>query len=302
MELFEYIDIMNQPYDIFRTDNVNTPLHWHYYSEIMYIYSGSIQISCNNRKAVLSKGDICYFFPLQLHSVMPDNKCKGKVSYAVIKFNIQTLNIPKAYINPMYDCFVHRTSEDDFCLIVQNDDMPDNDRFQTIVETIVSEYESKKLMNMLAVQTGINSLLIEFARKIGDTKKQAPKKTEQDLSFYHILEYIDSHSSEQLEVQELAGLCNMSYSHFARLFRENYGRSCKEYINYIRMNKAQDLILNSDLDLDYISQETGFYDCSHFIRQYKKWRGITPKQERKRNRLEHYCDLNNTEYETDSKN
>lgn len=44
--------------------------------------------------------------------------------------------------------------------------------------------------------------------------------------------------------------------------------------------KAQDLLLNSDFDLDYIAQETGFYDCSHFIRQYKKWRGITPKQER----------------------
>jgi len=76
-------------------------------------------------------------------------------------------------------------------------------------------------------------------------------------------------------------LCHLSYSHFAKLFRENYGRSCKEYIQYIRMNKAQDLLLNSDFDINYIAQETGFYDCSHFIRQYKKWRGITPKQDRK---------------------
>lgn len=73
----------------------------------------------------------------------------------------------------------------------------------------------------------------------------------------------------------------MSYSHFAKLFLENYGRSCKEYIKYIRLNKAQDLLVNSDLDIDYIAQETGFYDSSHFIRQYKSWRGITPKQERK---------------------
>lgn len=76
-------------------------------------------------------------------------------------------------------------------------------------------------------------------------------------------------------------MCHLNYSHFAKLFRENYGRSCKEYIEYIRMNKAQDLLLNSYFDINYIAQETGFYDCSHFIRQYKKWRGITPKQERK---------------------
>ena len=89
---------------------------------------------------------------------------------------------------------------------------------------------------------------------------------------------------EPLEVQQLAEMCHMSYSNFARLFRENYGRSCKEYIKYIRLNKAQDLLLNSDYDLDYIAQETGFFDCSHFIRTYKKWRGITPKQERMQNR------------------
>ena len=104
------------------------------------------------------------------------------------------------------------------------------------------------------------------------------------MSFYHILEYIDTHSAEPLEVQQLAEMCHMSYSNFARLFRENYGRSCKEYIKYIRLNKAQDLLLNSDYDLDYIAQETGFFDCSHFIRTYKKWRGITPKQERMQNR------------------
>ena len=133
---------------------------------------------------------------------------------------------------------------------------------------------------MLAVQSGIFSLLIQIAREMDLDKKKAPKPSEQNLSFYHILEYIDVHCAEPIEVNELAKQCNMSYSHFARLFRNNYGRSCKEYIQYIRMNKAQDLLLNSDFDLDYIAQETGFYDCSHFIRQYKKWRGITPKQER----------------------
>lgn len=77
----------------------------------------------------------------------------------------------------------------------------------------------------------------------------------------------------------------MSYSHFAKLFRENYGRSCKEYITYIRLNKAQDLLLHTDYDLNYIALETGFFDCSHFIRKYKKWRGVTPKQERMKKHL-----------------
>lgn len=126
-------------------------------------------------------------------------------------------------------------------------------------------------------------MLIEIARGVEKNGViQREKHSDIGLSFYHILEYIDAHSAEPLEVRQLAEMCHMSYSNFARLFRENYGRSCKEYIKYIRLNKAQDLLLNSDYNLDYIAQETGFFDCSHFIRTYKKWRGITPKQERMR--------------------
>ena len=107
---------------------------------------------------------------------------------------------------------------------------------------------------------------VKIARKSKKTNViRHEKHTDMSLSFYHILEYIDTHSGEQLEVCKLAQMCNMSYSNFARLFRDNYGRSCKEYIQYIRLNKAQDLLINSDLDLDYIAQETGFFDSSHFI-------------------------------------
>ena len=283
MELFEYIDMLQKPYDIFYTDSVHSPLHWHYYSEILYIISGSVRIVCNNREKILYQGDICYFYPLQLHEVTVHDACVETVRYAVVKFNIHTINIPEAYLKKVYDCFVRRTSEEDFCLVLHED--REDGSIAALIQNIVAEYENRQEMYMLAVQSGIHSLLIAIARRVGKLNRiQKEKHTDLSLSFYHILEYIDTHSSEQLEVQKLAEMCHMSYSNFARLLRENYGRSCKEYIQYIRLNKAQDLLLNSDFDLDYIAQETGFFDCSHFIRTYKKWRGITPKQER----MQHY--------------
>lgn len=283
MKLFEYIDLINQPYDIFYTDIANSSLHWHYYSEILYIISGSIRIVCNNQERILYTGDLCYFYPLQLHEIMKNKECLENLKYAVVKFNIHTIDIPKAYLQKMYDCFVRKTSEEDFCLLLNEKDT--SERIGNIVHQIVTEYANKEPMYMFAVQSGIHTLLIEIARqckKIGAVQRE--KHTDISLSFYHILEYIDTHSAEPLEVQNLADMCHMSYSNFARLFRENYGRSCKKYIQYIRLNKAQDLLLNSDFDLDYIAQETGFFDCSHFIKTYKKWRGITPKQERIKNK------------------
>lgn len=205
------------------------------------------------------------------------------VWYAVIKFNIHTLNIPQAYLQKMYDCFVRRTAEEDCCIVLHEKDTLGE--INLLACDIVSEYETKAAMYMLAVQSRIQSLLVAIARKSEKINVQKRgKHADTGLSFYHILEYIDMHSSDPLEIQKLAEMCNMSYSNFARLFRENYGRSCKEYIQYIRLNKAQELLLNSDYDLAYIAQETGFFDCSHFIRTYKRWRGITPKQDRMLNK------------------
>lgn len=278
MQLFEYIDVLNQSYDIFYTDSVNSPLHWHYYSEIIYMTKGSVTITCNNRKAVLKEGDLCYIYPLQLHEF---TKAHDKeVQYAVIKFDIHTINIPQSHITKIYDIFIRRTQEKDFCIITDSTRL-NKMYINFLIHHTVTEYTEKKDFYSLQVQANIYTLLIEIVRKNRkEIINEKESHTDTDFSFYNILEYIDTHSGEPLEIHKLAEMCHMSYSHFAKLFRENYGRSCKEYITYIRLNKAQDLLLNTDYDLNYIAQETGFFDCSHFIRTYKKWKGITPKQER----------------------
>ena len=160
MELFEYIDLLHKPYDIFYTDSVHSPLHWHYYSEILYIISGSVKIVCNNKEKILYSGDTCYFYPLQLHEVAENKNCKEEVKYAVVKFNIHTINIPEAYLQKMYDCFVRRTADEDFCLVVRRRES--SEKLGGCVKDIVAECEEKSAMYMLAVQSGIHSLLIEL--------------------------------------------------------------------------------------------------------------------------------------------
>lgn len=81
------------------------------------------------------------------------------VWYAVIKFNIHTLNIPQAYLQKMYDCFVRRTAEEDCCIVLhEKDTLGEIDLF---ARDIVSECETKAAMYMLAVQSRIQSLLVK---------------------------------------------------------------------------------------------------------------------------------------------
>ena len=151
MEMFEYIDEMKQPYDIFYTDWVHSELHWHYYSEMLYIVSGSIRVICNDGETVLRKGDMCYLYPLQLHSIKADKTCTESVKYAVIKFNMYTLGIPQTYVRKMYDCFVYRTETTDFCMVIRSEKLKES--MADIVQDIFEEYTEKREMYMLAVQS-----------------------------------------------------------------------------------------------------------------------------------------------------
>lgn len=278
MQLYEFSDILNQPYEVYLSEEKSFPLHWHYYSEILYIKKGSIRIICNEKEHLLQQGDLCYFYPLQLHEV--GSTGADSVEYMVVKFDFHALTLPPAHQAKLYDYFIHRTQTDDFCIIIRNGDLI-NTPMDTYMNHIFATYQSRDDFYSLQMQADIYSILIEVAKKSGkEIGTVARRRNDTDFTFHHILEYIDSHSGEPLEIQNLAEMCHMSYSHFAKRFRENYGRSCKEYITYIRLIKAQDYLLHTDYDINYIALETGFFDCSHFIRTYKKWKGITPKQER----------------------
>ena len=95
---------------------------------------------------------------------------------------------------------------------------------------------------------------------------------------YNITEYIDSSMALNPKVSEIAEKCGMSYSYFAKKFLAVYGKTCKEYIEDMRIYKAEEFLIFTDFDLTYISQETGFSDCSHMIKSFKKHHGTTPKQ------------------------
>lgn len=277
MKLFEYIDLMDKPYDIFYTDSVASPLHWHYYCEILYIRKGSILLICNNDSFTLQSGDICYIYPLVLHETQPVNN-DDEVDYAVIKFDIHTINIPQPFLEGIYNYFVNNTGEKENCLIIKSDSLPND--FPKLISNTVDEYNEKKEFSALQIQANIYSILISIARLTDKTIQVNAGKTSEDLSLNNILEYIDTHSSEPLNIQELARKCNMSYSYFAKKFKENFGRSCKDYISYIRLKKAEELLLHSNYNITYIANETGFFDSSHFIREYKRWKKTTPLKHR----------------------
>jgi AraC-like DNA-binding protein len=97
-----------------------------------------------------------------------------------------------------------------------------------------------------------------------------------------ICEYIESHLQENIALEVLAEIAQLSVHHFARAFRQSLGTPPHNYIVQRRVEHAQQLLRNTDLPLSEIAMDAGFTDQSHLARHFRTITGISPSLARHR--------------------
>lgn len=104
------------------------------------------------------------------------------------------------------------------------------------------------------------------------------------------IDYIYVHIKERITVEDLAAHTGLSPSYLSRLFKKEIGISISDYIRKKKIEKAQNLLKFCDYSLIEIATYLSFSSQSHFIQQFKKIVGMTPKKYRDLN----YCTVWNT--------
>jgi AraC-like DNA-binding protein len=93
-------------------------------------------------------------------------------------------------------------------------------------------------------------------------------------------DFLQAHYTEEVSLQTLAGVVNMSPFHLAHIFRQTVGMAPHAYQTKLRLAHARTLLAQG-LDVGYVAQETGFFDQTHFTRQFKRHYLVTPGSYRK---------------------
>lgn len=285
---FQYIDRLNSPFEIFMLEDTlsgnGVGAHWHYYLEMLYIVKGDLQAQCDNDLYTLHPGDLILFYPQAVHSMHRIAESAEDVEYFVVMIDLNFLNITNEYRTRFSKLFRIAYQQNPDYIHFRRRELQELPILQLLTHSLEEKRKHYYGYDVL-ICSDIASLLTYLMRclqkKGVDTDTIITAPDDCDASIYSVSKYIEQHCGETLRVHELAQMCGMSYSYFAKLFRETYNQSCKEYIEFTRINKATDLLLFTNQDLTYISQETGFADCSHLIRTFKKWKGMTPKQWKK---------------------
>lgn len=99
----------------------------------------------------------------------------------------------------------------------------------------------------------------------------------------NIKAYIQQHFSEkELSVQSIADHVYLSHTYLCALFKKSTGCTVNEYITQVRMDRAKELLVNSDAKLYDIALQVGLTDPNYFCSVFKKHAGYTPSNYRER--------------------
>lgn len=98
--------------------------------------------------------------------------------------------------------------------------------------------------------------------------------------FKHIVQHIITHQAERIRVGDLAKMAHLEANYFARVFKKALGLTPIRFIVYRRLETAKRLLLQTNMKLEEMAQQLGFFDAYHFSKTFRKLIGASPRQYR----------------------
>ncbi len=124
--------------------------------------------------------------------------------------------------------------------------------------------------------------IIAKVRKISDVisrKINEEDSSQEDALGQAMIDYIDENYEDyNFSVQNMADDFDMPLSSLSLFFKKQNNTTVSNYLTTVRMNRAKELMLETDLPLNEITVKVGYLNTSSFIRKFKRLYGLTPGQ------------------------
>ena len=247
---------------------LNVDFHYHEFCKILMLCSGSGGYSVEGKRYGLQAGDVVLLGSRCVHrpEFSPDHPYERIIIY-----------IDPAFLKQ------HSDKNCDLLQLFSGDEVhvlrcgeKGREKLFALAQDLETELASDYFGKALVTQGQLLRLLVEIGRSLhGGADNYAKPIVPSDERIRSLLEYIDTHLSEDLTVEMLAELAFLSKYHLMRKFKSEVGMSLHEYISHRRLILARDLIARGTAVTDACFQ-VGYRSYSSFFRGYVKLFGITP--------------------------
>ena len=259
------------------------PAHYHNYIEILYGISGTYEVILNGKYHEFTKGDLVLINSKEVHQI---NSCyKEGGQYIVLRFE------PEVIYSNMFNNHLHLKYVLPFIMETSNhqkvikEEVIGTTFIPELIYEISKEFEMEVFGYELAIKNHIGRIFLWILRYFHKTSSEFMQSDLSDLALIKRLQpsfdYVFEHFNEEIKAPYMATLCNMSSSYFSRTFNSQMRMNFNEYVNYIRITEAEKLLVSTTMNVTEIANSVGFSTTSYFIKLFKNYKKISPKQFRK---------------------
>lgn len=127
-------------------------------------------------------------------------------------------------------------------------------------------------------------LLIHLARRYAETQTpgsaaaSAPLPGPHEATIAAAVRYLDEHFAEPLRIERLAASLFLSPDHFTKVFAGAMGRTPRDYLRHLRLERAKSLLRTTDASVAEVAALSGFTDPAYFTRAFHAATGLSPRQ------------------------
>ncbi len=147
----------------------------------------------------------------------------------------------------------------------------DSDDFFETVSSSIENYGSIEEVFAFLSRTIIKS----FNQVIADKKQEDIKPIREAK------QYIKEHYKEPISLEIVSDYVGFNATYFSSLFKKEVNANFLEYLTSVRMEKAKELLKESNLNIATICEEVGYMDTKHFSKGFAKYTNLKPNEYRK---------------------
>jgi len=245
---------------------------WHINGEhmICYVHSGQGDMVTDEKNYPLNKGCLYFIGADKFHYSLPydpDSYERSKLFVSKETLDKILAMLPgELLLNEVF------TSSAFICAPVAPEEQREIDRLlEDIHAQAADDCFGEPVLRCL-----FGRLLIYLAANMTDSLSASV------TAMHKVVEYINSHISENLSIDDICGAVHISKYHFCRQFKKTMGLTVMQYILKTRIVAAKSMLEDEALSVSEISDKCGFCSVSYFCRVFKEDSALTPLQYRKK--------------------
>ena len=258
--------------------------HWHKELEIIYFEKGNFSFSCNGKDYMVEAPAFAFVDAGVLHGL---SLKKNQLESALV-FDSRMLSYEwydesqRAIIEPLIH---HKLKFAPFL-------SPKDEIWEEILplyKKALKESQKKSVSSNLKVKLYLTEILTLLYENhfLTVTEPVEEMKGYQAETIKKAVLYMKEHFNSKMKISDVADYVGMSEQYFCRYFKKMTGKTLTEYMNEIRVDRASEMLVNTEEKVIDIAISCGYDNISYFIKRFKHIKGITPQEYRKETKIEY---------------